>query len=310
VGGLSSAGLPVREKFTGKEFDEEGQDSVNGVSGIQCYYFGARYFDPEVGVWGSCDPVEQFYNAYLYASCNPISHIDTDGRLDIISHYILGGFKEAAGDFWRVENPLVKWGWLNNPNKENLARRIHNFKSTEDVERFFSEHDPSEFGLSPSDWEGFRRHARRDALHETGCSTQEPNSFIEFIIYETTKKSGKAPNNVETSRELAKYQDAIGGILLIAPLTLPFAPTLTTTLVADYFMGITMRHISGAVDQINREGFRTAVGQAARSEVKQTAIEAAVLPVISPMAAPMPFLSTLITLGSIFSHVRHWFLQD
>ena len=94
VGGASSAGLPVREKFTGKEFDTEGEDSVSGVGGIQAYYFGARYFDPEVGVWGATDPKRQFWNGYAYAGNgrNPIFYRDFDG-LELRLYYspTLGG---------------------------------------------------------------------------------------------------------------------------------------------------------------------------------------------------------------------------
>lgn len=70
---------PTRQQFTGKEFDREGEDSENGVSGIQAYYFGARYFDPEVGVWMSTDPKNQFFNPFAY-STNPINTVDPDGQ--------------------------------------------------------------------------------------------------------------------------------------------------------------------------------------------------------------------------------------
>ncbi|MES0491896.1 MAG: RHS repeat-associated core domain-containing protein, partial [Leptospirales bacterium] len=88
-------------KFTGKELDEE----------TGYYYFGARYYDPKVGVWLSTDPAlseylpkgEQVYfpekafnakslkgsggvfnsvnaNLYHYAGVNPVKLIDPDGR--------------------------------------------------------------------------------------------------------------------------------------------------------------------------------------------------------------------------------------
>jgi RHS repeat-associated protein len=74
--------IPAREKFTGKEFDTEGEDSANGVVGIQCYYFGARYLDPEIGYWLSPDKLEQFNTFYAYAGngANPIVMIDEDGN--------------------------------------------------------------------------------------------------------------------------------------------------------------------------------------------------------------------------------------
>ena len=60
-----------REQYTGKEFDKEG--------GINLYYFGARYYDPVVGIWTSRDPMEQFWNTYFYVGRNPINFIDPWG---------------------------------------------------------------------------------------------------------------------------------------------------------------------------------------------------------------------------------------
>ncbi|MBD3343513.1 MAG: hypothetical protein GF401_00450 [Chitinivibrionales bacterium] len=62
-----------------KEFDQEGEDIANGVSGIQAYYFGARYYDAEIGLWFSCDKAGQFINPYAY-STNPILMVDKDGN--------------------------------------------------------------------------------------------------------------------------------------------------------------------------------------------------------------------------------------
>ncbi|MBN1576041.1 MAG: fibronectin type III domain-containing protein, partial [Chitinispirillaceae bacterium] len=67
VPGATASAIPVREKFTGKEFDQEGEDAGNGVPGIKAYYFGRRYYDPEVGGWGSTDPKGQFWSPYSYA---------------------------------------------------------------------------------------------------------------------------------------------------------------------------------------------------------------------------------------------------
>ena len=68
----------AREKFTGKEFDTEG-GSGNGVDGINLDYFGARYLDPEVGVWLSVDPADQFWNGYSYCGGDPVNLIDPFG---------------------------------------------------------------------------------------------------------------------------------------------------------------------------------------------------------------------------------------
>ena len=72
--------LPTKDAFTGKEFDDEGKIS-DGMSGMRLSYFGARYYDAEIGVWTSTDPAEQYWSAYSYASngTNPIGGIDFDG---------------------------------------------------------------------------------------------------------------------------------------------------------------------------------------------------------------------------------------
>ena len=61
----------AREKFTGKEFDEE--------LGMNLTYFGRRYYDPEIGVWTSTDPAEQYLNAYAYCDYDPLNFMDVDG---------------------------------------------------------------------------------------------------------------------------------------------------------------------------------------------------------------------------------------
>ena len=50
------------------------------VAGSNLYYFGARYYDAELGVWGSTDPDEQDWNTYLYCANNPVFLVDPNGR--------------------------------------------------------------------------------------------------------------------------------------------------------------------------------------------------------------------------------------
>ena len=64
----------VTEAFTGKEFDGDVEDG-----GLGLYYFGARYYDPEVGIWMSQDPMGQDFGIYNYAGNNPVIMIDPDG---------------------------------------------------------------------------------------------------------------------------------------------------------------------------------------------------------------------------------------
>ncbi len=64
-------------KFSGKELDEEG--------GLDWYYFGARYYDPAIGRWGSVDPLahlREWVSPYNFVQNNPIMRTDPTGALD------------------------------------------------------------------------------------------------------------------------------------------------------------------------------------------------------------------------------------
>lgn len=64
--------------FIMKEFDEDG--SVDGVTpGIEAYYFGARMYEPVVGIWMSVDLVNEYFSSYTYVGNNPISSLDPNG---------------------------------------------------------------------------------------------------------------------------------------------------------------------------------------------------------------------------------------
>jgi RHS repeat-associated protein len=59
----------VPYKFTDKEQDDTG-----------LYYFGARFYDPEVGRFISVDPARDGVNWYGYCNANPVRYIDPDGK--------------------------------------------------------------------------------------------------------------------------------------------------------------------------------------------------------------------------------------
>ncbi|KXB47514.1 RHS repeat-associated core domain protein [Bacteroidales bacterium KA00344] len=60
-------------RFNAKELDEE--------TGM--YYYGARYYEPRLSLWMSCDPLEEKYpniSSYDYCMNNPVKFIDPDGK--------------------------------------------------------------------------------------------------------------------------------------------------------------------------------------------------------------------------------------
>jgi RHS repeat-associated protein len=68
----ASSSLDVRYKFTGKERDAE--------TGLD--YFGTRYYDSDLSIWLSVDPMADKYpslSPYHYAAHNPIKYIDVNG---------------------------------------------------------------------------------------------------------------------------------------------------------------------------------------------------------------------------------------
>ncbi len=62
-------------KYTSKPLDRE--------AGLNIYYYGARYYDPDIGRFLSLDPLASKYpsvSPYAYVSNNPLRRIDPDGR--------------------------------------------------------------------------------------------------------------------------------------------------------------------------------------------------------------------------------------
>jgi RHS repeat-associated protein len=50
------------------------------AGGIGLFYFGRRYYDPELGMFTSTDPADQYWNSYCYVGNNPVNNIDADGE--------------------------------------------------------------------------------------------------------------------------------------------------------------------------------------------------------------------------------------
>jgi RHS repeat-associated protein len=86
-----------RYTFTGKERDEE--------TGLM--YFGARYYDPEYGIWNQVDPLHAKYpglSSYNYCGNNPLSNIDPNGESAV---NVLTDYRNTKGELlYRTEDGL------------------------------------------------------------------------------------------------------------------------------------------------------------------------------------------------------------
>ena len=83
--------------FNAKEFDEE--------TGL--YYYGARYYEPRLGLWISCDPEEENYptfNSYCYTANNHIRYIDTDGEKIVSLRGNIAVTLDRDGNFYFTSN--------------------------------------------------------------------------------------------------------------------------------------------------------------------------------------------------------------
>ena len=77
--------------FHGKELD---------ATGMQ--YFGARYYDPEIGRFTGIDPVGfqegnlHSFNRFAYGNNNPVKYLDPDGNLPIFIPFLIAATAQAA----------------------------------------------------------------------------------------------------------------------------------------------------------------------------------------------------------------------
>jgi RHS repeat-associated protein len=85
-----------------KEFDRDGEDitkvgeivKVHNV-GLRLNYHGKRYYDSEIGMWTSRDPILEFHNPYAYGPNSPINGKDPDGKRWF--------YEQSSGNLYHLE---------------------------------------------------------------------------------------------------------------------------------------------------------------------------------------------------------------
>ncbi len=88
--GLQASNQPYR--YNGKELDRE--------LGLDMYDYGARHYDPLLGVWLNGDPLtEEYYSIspYVYVTNNPIRYIDPTGEFPIETIWDIGNVVYDVG---------------------------------------------------------------------------------------------------------------------------------------------------------------------------------------------------------------------
>ena len=68
----STGGSDNKFLYNGKELEDE--------HNLYWYHYGARFYDPQLGLWHSIDPADEFYSPYVYVRNNPVMFLDPDGK--------------------------------------------------------------------------------------------------------------------------------------------------------------------------------------------------------------------------------------
>lgn len=103
---------PVSAKFTGKELDT--------VAGL--YYFGARWYDQDLGMWITPDPAGQFRNPYTYGG-DPVNFTDDDGRVIVWANGVGGADSPETRRSLCENNP----SWCDGTNSRDAALHARNY---------------------------------------------------------------------------------------------------------------------------------------------------------------------------------------
>ncbi len=107
-----------KEKFTGKQYDAESDLD----------YFGARYYNANIGRWISVDPMNGKYpslTCYNFVAGNPVALFEVDGRfwMDVHSQLIHNAFDAVYGRAWVLEN----WRQMQSVQRGSLMQDIKSF---------------------------------------------------------------------------------------------------------------------------------------------------------------------------------------
>jgi len=116
-----------KHRFTGKPID-----------GTGLYYYGARFYDPELGRFVSMDPAKDGLNWYVYAHNNPLKYVDPTGmwgsdvhnrddekRIGTYYWALQAGMDFSSADVLAKRTYDVDGGLFTNPILPILGQKYH-----------------------------------------------------------------------------------------------------------------------------------------------------------------------------------------
>ncbi len=113
----TSTGQP--NKYTGKTYDMD--------AGMNLYYYGARYYDSELGRFTQVDPAGGDYpewSGYVYTLDNPLKHTDPDGRnpllIAALGGAVVGGAVGAGVEYLSQKSN----GHIFEPSQYDMSRPV------------------------------------------------------------------------------------------------------------------------------------------------------------------------------------------
>lgn len=88
----------LSQTLTGKELDLFTDNYPSDNEGLGLYFFGARYYDPDIALWTSTDPISgNDWNPYTYCHNNPVKFYDPDGKQPGDIYVFTSGYGNPVG---------------------------------------------------------------------------------------------------------------------------------------------------------------------------------------------------------------------
>jgi len=129
-------------------------------AGIGQFYFGARYYDADIGRWTTTDPAEEFWDLYNYVGGNPVAFFDPVG---LEKAYFLWSFSEEreqtkdqfnqAKDIYKSWNDEIKTAIKKYGEGEVYVKGPDNPATLKDFNKAFTDQEALSIVTGSHGWE-------------------------------------------------------------------------------------------------------------------------------------------------------------